>query len=194
MPIGTSLPNAPLTFPASSSRKTNSGSFQSDAPDELPPKKTPIFLIIVVILIVLGSIGIYAIHINTQNTAKEFSNSEQSNGTIITPIRSKEAPIVNMDSIQIEHKWTLLAGKHPTVTLYGTAEKKVDRIERCFFAYKIKNDMQWMAIDARQKSKNHYSAKIRDLEDGTTYECTLIAITPRGNISSGIKEFKIKGK
>ena len=107
-------------------------------------------------------------------------------------INMEGAPKIHILPINIETKWSLLAGKHPTVTFSGQAQPQKESIERCFFAYRAKNADHWDAVDAARKGKINYSAKLRDLEKNVNYEYCLVAVTKQGNFASTVQEFTIK--
>lgn len=121
-------------------------------------------------------------------------DSERPSAVAPPTINMEGAPKIKILPIKIETKWSLLAGRHPTVTFSGQAQPQKERIERCFFAYRSRNAEHWEAIDATRKEKINYTAKLRDLEKNVHYEYCLVAVTKSGNFASAVQEFKIEGK
>lgn len=103
----------------------------------------------------------------------------------------KETPVIHLDTVIVKSCWSLLTGMHPTVTLNATVHNHGCRIRYCLFSYRLRNDSNWMYIDAVRKGREHYSVKLRDLERGAVYEYRLLAVSRDIVFCSGIRRFAI---
>lgn len=156
------------------------------------PQSTLKYKLLGISIIVL-CIGIVLLLTFTLNRKKILSKQDIPTAAMCeaTAPAVADAPVIRLDTVIIKSRWSLLAGMHPTVTLNATVQERGYRIRYCLFSYHLKNDSDWIYVDAVRKGKGYYSVKLRDLEKDAVYEYCLLAVHKDFVFSSSIHEFAI---
>ena len=162
-----------------------------DLPDDDPSgKASSSFLWIVVALVVMvaaGSLALLSAERHARETARETAETR-----VLEPEEERQGASqirFGPEDIQVNHRWTVLAGKRPAVTFTSRVAPELKGIKAVFLAYRTLGAPQWGTAEAAPRRNHTYRITLHDLHRDMPYECFFFVCCKDTVLQSRVLEF-----
>ena len=144
------------------------------------------FLWIAVAIILFVAAGLF-IMTRTERHTREAAERSQ------TPVQQREdgSPLIRFSptDIQVDTGWSLLAGRHPTVTFTCQLAPDAPKAEAVILCYHTLGTPDWYTVTAHARRDRIWRITLRDLYRNMPYECFFIFRTADTVVRSGCVRF-----
>ena len=149
------------------------------------PQSTGYLWIAVVIAVLVAAGLFYMTH--TERRTREVAERTQ------TPVQMSEdgSPLIRFSpaDIQVDTSWSLLSGRHPTVTFSCRLTPEAPRAEVVVLCYRTPGTPDWYTVTAHARRDRTWDITLRDLSRNMPYECFFVARTADTVVRSGCIRF-----
>lgn len=148
------------------------------------------FLWIIVAIVMMVAAGSAAL-LTMENRARKVADETAAIRGLDSAEQQETAPLVQFspDNIQVNHRWTILAGKHPAVTFTGRIDPGLKDTKAVFLAYRTLGAKEWSTAEARARRDHTCRITLRDLHRNMPYECYFIVCTKDTMLQSNVLQF-----
>lgn len=144
------------------------------------------YLWIAVVIAVFVVAGLFFMT-RTERHTREVAEHAQ------TPLQLHDegSPLIRFTpaDVQVDTSWSLLSGRHPSVTFTCQLAPKAPRAEAVILCYRIPNTPDWYTVTAHARRDRTWRITLRDLYRNMPYECFFILRTADTVVRSGCVRF-----